>query len=164
MNQYLREHYAWGPRLPNAFECAKSRLVDVEIKLLVEPEIHPEGWNKAWGKQGDNREYMLDVSATAYFDRKDVTTHDYLGGSWDTTDDPDKWIADNCHGYLPQMTQQALLNLSKELPLSQSQLIIGVERAITALEWLMDAIYSEQQRLYSFCTKSEEGYYLAPAA
>lgn len=136
-----------GPHLPNGFQQARSRLVDVTVDLLVKPEVFPEKWDPAWGKRGDFNCYQLDVSASAHFNRKDVTTHTYLGCSWEKTDDVKFWIKGDCHGYLPQMTKEALQELLKELP-EGSPLVTEIENAVTALRWLMSASHAEQQRIY----------------
>lgn len=163
VNDFLAAHYAVGPHLPNAFACLAPVLDTVTYSLLVEPDESGEKWDPEWGPKGKSKCYQLDVRVATIAQGREFEAHAYLGNSWDTTDDPRRWIADNCHGYLPQMTQDAVLELLTELVAAgvapTHPVVQQLQAADQQLCWLMQAIYADQNRLYAMLEKDETGIY-----
>lgn len=97
-------------------ETLKQSRPDVAILVTREPDPNPV-WDGDGPHPADDGYVCYDWTVTACTIRAGVLIegHDYLGGSWYAPDDHTSPAALEVSGYLPQMIDEALAELDKQL-------------------------------------------------
>jgi len=134
----------WSPRNPWSPEQVWQTLRKLAPSCVF--SIHREVDNDfSWDGDGpDPREegylpYNIEVRAAVIAEGKYVEHSEYLGGSYDKPGDFDMDV----HGYLPQLLDEAISGLPKNIP---KHLEAELKKASTFMKEVMKARYDMQRR------------------